>query len=175
MKRTLILTTAAMFTLPLTAKADELDCFPMCTPKVEQKAPEVAPAVAPAADTVTGDKQTVETVVVTATPVCEKNLVAKAEELNDRVKPVKDIIGYVHSPQSLALKVVNDHIVKIPSWVGFALDPVGTVKNKAIDMARDKAKDAMGFNKAGGNAACKAEPAAEPAPEAVMEKAADAV
>ncbi len=175
MKRTLILTTAALFTLPLAAMADELDCFPACAPKtVEQKAPEVAPAVVPVSvETLAADKQTVETVVVTATPLCEKGLVAQAEDLNNKMKPVKDIIGYVHSPQSLALKVVNDHIVKIPSWVGFALDPVGTVKNKAIDMARDKAKDAMGL-KAGNNAACKA-PAAEAAPETVAEKAADAV
>jgi hypothetical protein len=70
-------------------------------------------------------------------------LVQQAEALNDQVKPVKEIVGYVRSPQALALKLVNDHLFKIPGWVGFALDPLGTIKHKAIDEIRARAKAAL--------------------------------
>ncbi len=179
MKRTLILSTALLLTLPA-ARADELDCFPMCAakPVVVEKTVEKAPAEQPAekAKEAVVEKaaaepasaaptETTEPIVISAKK-CNSELVAKVDELNDRIKPVKDLIGYVHSPQSLALKVVNDHIVKIPSWVGFALDPVGTVKNKAIDMARDKARELAGIKKDDASCKVQAEPAEEMMPDA---------
>ena len=42
-----------------------------------------------------------------------------------QIEPDKDLVGYVRSPKGLAVKLVNDHLFKIPGWVGFALDPVG--------------------------------------------------
>jgi hypothetical protein len=122
----------ALMATALSAQAEEGDCFPMCA------------AAKPA---VTDTKE-----VATPTPTpCGTNtsngMVGQIEELNDRVKPIKQIVGYVRSPQGLAMKLVNDHVVKIPAWVGYAMDPVGSLKNRAIDEVRTRAKAAVGLGK----------------------------
>jgi hypothetical protein len=66
-----------------------------------------------------------------------------ADDLNDKVKPVRDIIGYVRSPQGLAIKLVNDHIVKIPAWIGYAIDPLGSIRRQAMSEVRSRVRDAM--------------------------------
>lgn len=86
--------------------------------------------------------------------------VAKVESVNQQLKPVKEIVGYVRSPQGLAIKLVNDHVVRIPAWVGYALDPVGSLKHRAIDEARDRARDALKRNLPSGESACAAPAAA---------------
>jgi hypothetical protein len=48
--------------------------------------------------------------------------------------------------------------VKIPAWVGYAMDPVGSLKNRAMDEVRTRAKSAIGLNRA--PASCVAETAA---------------
>ena len=91
--------------------------------------------------------QSIEAITVVAAPVkacgtgTGAGLVKSAEDLNDKVKPLRDVVGYVRSPQGLAIKLVNDHIVKIPAWVGYAMDPVGSLKNKALDEVRTRAKE----------------------------------
>lgn len=75
----------------------------------------------------------------------------EVDKLNAQIKPVKDVVGYIRSPQGLAVKLVNDHLFKIPGWVGFALDPVGTIKHKAIDEVRGRAKEML----KGDDEACK--------------------
>ena len=69
--------------------------------------------------------------------------VEQLESLNDQIWPVRDVIGYVKSPQSLVLKLVNDHVVTIPAWFGFLLDPIGTIRNKAMDEARNQARSTL--------------------------------
>ena len=143
--------------LTLNAAASEIDCFPLCTEssKVELK-------VEPAADV------KLDTVDVAAPPgnamdavpsksCIAEGLVQKADELNDTVKPIREIISYVRSPQGLVFKLVNDHIVKIPVWIGYVIDPLGSLKHKAIDEVRTRAKEAMV-----GGKACETEPAIEP-------------
>ncbi|MCY7388634.1 MAG: hypothetical protein LH481_11320, partial [Burkholderiales bacterium] len=44
------------------------------------------------------------------------------------------------------IKLVNDHIVKIPAWIGFAMDPVGSLKHMAIDEVRTRAKEIIVSN-----------------------------
>ncbi|MEP7154237.1 MAG: hypothetical protein ABI905_00585 [Betaproteobacteria bacterium] len=73
-------------------------------------------------------------------------IVKSAESLNEKIKPIREIAGYVRSPQGLAIKLVNDHVVKIPAWVGYAMDPVGSIKNKALDEVRTRAKNAIQGN-----------------------------
>ncbi|MBL8524385.1 MAG: hypothetical protein JNN20_11910 [Betaproteobacteria bacterium] len=131
MNRNLIATsiTALMVsTLSLSAHAgaeDEGgDCFPLCTPVAE----EVAPAF----------------------KACDIKLVRDVEALNDQIKPIKEIVGYVRSPQGLAIKLVNDHVVKIPKWVGYAVDPVGSIKQRAIKEVKGHAREAFGMNKDSG-------------------------
>ena len=65
------------------------------------------------------------------------------ENINSQIRPVKEWVGYVRSPQGLAVKLVNDHLFKIPGWVGFALDPVGAIKHKAVDQVRQRTKDLL--------------------------------
>lgn len=106
------------------ARADDFDCFPLC----EQQA---TPSASVKCDGSAHGQTRLQSTV------------AQAEALNDRVKPIKEVVGYVRSPQGLAIKLVNDHVVKIPKWVGYAIDPVGSVKNRAIDEARGRAKTAL--------------------------------
>jgi hypothetical protein len=70
----------------------------------------------------------------------QPELVKQAEAMNDHIKPVKELVGYVRSPQGLAIKLLNDHVVRIPAWVGWAMDPIGNLKNRAVGEARDQAK-----------------------------------
>ncbi len=127
-----------LMTLTLSAHANgntnEGDCFPACTAE--------KPAVA---------EPTVPEPILTDAPCAvdtnPRGMVGQIEDLNDRVKPIKEIVGYVRSPQGLALKLVNDHVVKIPPWVGYAIDPVGSLKSRAMDEVRTRAKDAVGLNK----------------------------
>lgn len=114
--------------------ANDSACFPMC------KSIESAPTV----------EAEVE-VKAPKTDACNSqssSLIKQAEQLNDRVKPIKEIIGYVRSPQGLAIKLVNDHVVKIPAWVGYAMDPVGSLKNRAMDEVRTRAKTMVGLDRA---------------------------
>jgi hypothetical protein len=130
-------------------QATENDCFPACPANTGIKA-EAAAVEAPVVS-----RSTTSNVADNAAdnaPACAKQsktqeLAQRAEALNDRVKPVKEIIGYVRSPQGLAMKLVNDHVVKIPAWVGYAVDPVGSLKNKAMDEVRTRAKSAIGLGK----------------------------
>jgi hypothetical protein len=59
------------------------------------------------------------------------------------VKPIKEIVGYVQSPQSLAMKLINDYVVKIPAWIGYIMDPVGSLKSRAMGEVRDFAKEEL--------------------------------
>ncbi len=110
--------------------ANDEACFPMCQEITAVEAIEIASPNIDACGTES------------------PSFIKQAEQLNDRVKPIKEIVGYVRSPQGLAIKLVNDHVVKIPAWVGYAMDPVGSLKNRAMDEVRTRAKSAMGLNRA---------------------------
>ena len=124
--------------VPVNANDDA--CFPMCQSTLAAEATEIEPPKVDACNSQSA------------------SLIKQAEQLNDRVKPIKEIIGYVRSPQGLAIKLVNDHVVKIPAWVGYAMDPVGSLKNRAMDEVRTRAKTMVGLNRA--TTGCVAEPAA---------------
>lgn len=139
MNRKLIAATALMlstasFAAYAGAESEGGDCFPQC------------PALA-AEDAATQFK------------VCDIKLVRDVEALNDQVRPIKEIVGYVRSPQGLAIKLVNDHVVKIPKWVGYAVDPVGSIKQRAIREVKDHAREALGMNKDSGCVAPETAPA----------------
>jgi hypothetical protein len=126
--------------------ANDSACFPMCqgsTPAIEAEVDVKAPTANACANQ-------------------SNDLIKQAEQLNDRVKPIKEIVGYVRSPQGLAIKLVNDHVVKIPAWVGYAMDPVGSLKNRAMDEVRGvvtaRAKAMVGLDRA--TTGCPAETAA---------------
>jgi hypothetical protein len=104
------------------AHASDLECFPLCA--------ETLPAAEVQAAKESSDE-------------CGTILVEKAESLNNKLKPAKEIAGYIRSPQGLAMKLVNDHVVKIPAWVGYAVDPVGSLKNRAMSEVRSRVKEQL--------------------------------
>ena len=101
----------------------------------------------------------------------QDHLVAQAESLNDQIKPIKELIGYVRSPQGLAIKLVNDHVVKIPAWIGYAMDPVGSLKNKAMDEVKTRAKSAISWDRKA-STGCSASVITEPDLSSATEEAA---
>ena len=145
------------FGLPLTASAADWDCFPVCAEPIKTEARIQTMQTTQTITETTADA-TLDTVTVVATreaainadapTSCGNGFMQQAEDLNSKMKPIKEIVGYVRSPQGLAIKLVNDHIVKIPAWIGYAMDPLGSLKRKAFDEVRTRAKDAM----AGSNA-----------------------
>ena len=175
MKRKLLLGSlmVTLFGLSLTATASgaEWDCFPLCAEpaKAETKLDTTAEA--------TTAEVKLDPVFITAhreasvgadpATSCDSALLKAADDINDKVKPIREIVGYVRSPQGLVIKLVNDHVVKIPAWIGYAIDPLGSLKHKVIDEVRAQARGAMN-----GGSSCASDPAGDfsDSVEAVDEK-----
>jgi hypothetical protein len=115
---------AASLAAAASAHADAYDCFPAC--------PEPVKATERKCDDPSSASESIK--------ASARETVAAVESVNAQLKPVKDIVGYVRSPQGLVVKLVNDHVVKIPAWVGYAIDPVGSLKNRALSEVRDTVK-----------------------------------
>lgn len=146
----LILTTASFACM-----AGEDDCFPLCEPlKVTPRA-ETARAMDDATPAVPAEARA-------DIRICDVPGVRAVEDLNAQIKPIKEIVGYVRSPQGLVMKLVNDHVFPIPAWVGYAIDPVGSLKRRAIDEVRGAAKEMMGMDKERGCVPAEAQPAGTP-------------
>lgn len=147
------------------ALASENDCFPACAEPAKPTATIETPAeVKLEPVTVIAPRETA--MEPAPSKSCDtNNLMRKVEELNDKVKPIRELVGYIRSPQGLAIKLVNDHIVKIPAWIGFAMDPLGSIKHRAIDEVRTRAKGALAVGKD-----CDATPAILPFDEAINGK-----
>ncbi len=145
MKRKLLIGSFVVvaFGLPLTASAADWDCFPLCAEPAKTEA-HVQAATADATLEPVTVVATREGAINTDAPTsCGNGFMQQAEDLNNKVKPIKEIVGYIRSPQGLAIKLVNDHIVKIPAWIGYAMDPLGSLKRKAFDEVRTRAKEAL--------------------------------
>ena len=96
--------------------------------------------------------------------LCEHKAVREVAKIDRQLRPAKEFVGYVMNPTGFALKMVNDHVVHIPKWVGIAMDPKGYVRGKAADYVRKQAKKAVGVDK-DCEAEIEAEKPAEPAAE----------
>lgn len=151
---------SCLISIGASAASDDFECSPQCIP-----IDTVMPIAEPNLEKTPASAMTA---TVAANPCAGNsvaNVVKQAESINDRVKPIRELIGYVRTPQSLAIKLVNDHIVRIPPWVGFAMDPVGTIKNRAIGEAKDwgkaRAKEAFGLTREQ-TGTCAANPLATP-------------
>jgi hypothetical protein len=131
-------------TLPLCAMASDEDCYPDCAESAPFNVNQVA-AIDAKLDTVAVVARRESTDKNAVSGTCGTGLLKRADALNEQAKPLREVVGYVRSPQGLVVKLVNDHVVKIPSWVGYAIDPLGSLKSKAIDEAKSHVRDA--FNK----------------------------
>ena len=168
MKNKLLVGTLTMLALVMASgtHASENDCFPACVEPAKPVATIESPAeFALESVTISAPRESATDPVPTKS--CDtNNLLQKADALNDKVKPIRELVGYVRSPQGLAIKLVNDHIVKIPAWIGYAMDPLGSIKRRAIDEVRTRAKDALAVGKD-----CDAAPVIVPFDEAIDGKA----
>jgi hypothetical protein len=104
------------------ALAQPLDCFPMCPPPAQE-------APAPALN------------------VCAHAAVREVARVDRELAPVKRIYAIATNPTGFALQQVSEHVVRIPPWVGIALDPRGYVRGKVIERVRLEAKKAIGAGK----------------------------
>ncbi len=104
------------------AHADGSDCFPMCPePAVE--------APGKAAD------------------LCSHGVVREVARIDRELAPVKKVVGAVTHPTGFALEQVDRHIVHIPPWVGYGLNPRGAIRAKVMERVRHEAKKAAGVDK----------------------------
>lgn len=121
MKRT---TTLAASMLMLTtafahAENEAYDCFPGCAPAAAQ---------------------------ATESPdLCQYGAVREAERINEKVKPAREIYDIAVNPTGFAVKMVDQHVVHIPKWVGIAMDPRGAARGYVIERVRDAAKKQVGL------------------------------
>lgn len=77
--------------------------------------------------------------------LCSHQAVREVARLNNELKPVKDLYGIVTNPTGFALKQLNDHVIHIPKWVHYAMDPQGAIRAKVLGRARDELKKHVGL------------------------------
>ena len=122
MKRTTILA-ASMVTLAATvaqAESEAYDCFPVCPPPVQAQAP---------------------------LDLCQYAAVREAGRINAKVKPVREIYEFAVNPTGFAIRMVDEHIVHIPKWIGIAMDPRGAARGYVIERVREAAKKQVGLER----------------------------
>jgi hypothetical protein len=114
------------------ASADAIDCFPMAC--ASEQPPE------------------------RALNLCEHEAVREVARIDAKLKPAKDLYELATNPTGFAIRMVNRHVIHIPKWVGFAMDPQGYVRGEAMSYVRRELKRQVGLE-----AACAAEIEAEDA------------
>lgn len=112
------------------AHADAIDCFPVACAEGAQPGARIN--------------------------LCEHRAVREAARLDAKLKPAKDVYEIATNPTGYALKLVDRHVVPIPKWVGFAMDPQGYVRGAAMKKVRHELKKQVGLHEE-----CAAEIAAE--------------
>jgi hypothetical protein len=117
-----ILVPSLLATVPLAARADAYDAFPL-------EAQAAVATDAPKAN------------------LCEHRAVREVAKLDRDLKPVKDLVGIATNPTGFAIRMVDEHVVHIPAWVGIAMDPKGYVRGKVVDRVREEAKRAVGVER----------------------------
>jgi len=122
MKRTLAILVPSLLIAAQAARADQFDSFPLAVEPVQS-------VEAPKAN------------------LCEHRAVRDIARIDRDLAPVKQVFEIATNPTGFALKMVDAHIVHIPAWVGFAMDPKGYVRNKVIGRIREEAKAAVGLKK----------------------------
>lgn len=122
MKRTLAIAATVAVLGPALARAESeaYDCFPGCG---------AVPAAQARLD------------------LCQYAPVREAARLNDRLKPAKEIYDIATNPTGFAVRMVDEHVVHIPKWVGIALDPRGAARGYVVGYVRDAAKREVGLQR----------------------------
>jgi hypothetical protein len=77
--------------------------------------------------------------------LCSYGAVREVAKIDRDLKPVKEIVGIVTNPEGFVLHEVDQYVVHIPPWVGYALNPRGAIRAKLVDMVRTEAKKSVGL------------------------------
>ena len=137
MNRPLALLVPLVLMAAADARADAIDCFPLpCAHEAEA--------------------------AKAAVNLCEHRAVRDVARLDAKLQPAKELYAAATNPTGYAIKLADRHVVRIPKWVGFAMDPERYVRAAAINHVRKELKKQVGLH-----AGCAAEIAADddaPAP-----------
>lgn len=120
MKRATTLLFPVLVLCAVPADADSYDAFPL-------QAPAEAQVAAPVAN------------------LCEHKAVREVARIDRDLKPVKQLYDIATNPTGFAIKQVTEHGVHIPPWVGYAMDPKGALRAKAIEVVRTEMKKRVGL------------------------------
>ena len=95
------------------------DCFPLCA---------AAPQEAPRAGN-----------------LCEHAIVREGVRIERETRPLRDVVNAVQDPAGFVIGQVSAHVVPIPRWVGYVLNPRGAVRAKVFETVRDELKKSTGL------------------------------
>ena len=134
MNRTLARVVPVMLLCAATAaSADAYDCFPVACAGAQPEAP-------------------------AKLNLCEHKAVREVARIDAKLKPAREIYDIATNPTGYAIKMVDRHVIHIPKWVGFAMDPEGYARAYAMKYVRNELKKQVGLQ-----AECAAEIEAEDA------------
>ena len=78
--------------------------------------------------------------------LCEHKAVQEVARIERDLRPVKELYDIATNPTGFAIKVVSAQAgVKIPRWVGYAMDPQGAVRTKVMKEVRKELKRNVGL------------------------------
>jgi len=77
--------------------------------------------------------------------LCQYHAVREIGKIDRQLQPVKEIAGIVTNPEGFVIHEVDQHIVHVPAWVGYAMNPRGAIRAKVIDVVRAEMKKNVGL------------------------------
>lgn len=78
--------------------------------------------------------------------LCRNETVREAMRIENELRPVKRVYDIAMNPTGFVIQKVSEEAgVKIPKWVGFALDPKGYARNYVMKRVREEAKQHVGL------------------------------
>lgn len=120
MKTRTVLAAALIAALPA-AHAQDSGCFPECRE-------------APAA------------VELPRLELCRHSAVREAVRIERDLKPVREIYDIATNPTGFVIRQVSEQAgIKIPKWVGYAMDPQGSLRAGALKRVRAEVKKNAGL------------------------------
>jgi len=82
----------------------------------------------------------------TSIDLCRHEAVREITRIEQDLRPVKRVYDIAMNPTGFVIgKVSEEAGVKIPKWVGFALDPKGYARNYVMKRVREEAKQHVGL------------------------------
>lgn len=78
--------------------------------------------------------------------LCEHAAVREVARIDRELAPLKEIYGIATNPTGYAIKVVSAQAgIKVPRWIGYAMDPQGAVRAKVMKEVRKELKRNVGL------------------------------